>query len=148
MAVAPPDAQPAPPKRRRRRSSVSSAGSRSSSSSRGPRPQIVVSQKRRLLILALRYVISQKEYARVRKACLLHAPPAVVKNTPTRGEFDAVVKAARWDDYLPASSRAGVRMFLLCNVLLSGGGYAQARLRAWRSGARYVTPPPPPACRC
>ncbi|KAA8896075.1 hypothetical protein FN846DRAFT_966534 [Sphaerosporella brunnea] len=136
------EAVPAPEKSSVRcasRSSSSSRRSRSSSSSRSSRRRIVVSEKRRLVILALRYVISQKEYAFVRRRVLAKAPPSIASNTPTRAEFDAVVKAATWDDFLPASSRAGLRMLLLCNVLLNSFQYIVGRLRS----RKLNTPPPP-----
>ncbi|KAF8250902.1 hypothetical protein K440DRAFT_653428 [Wilcoxina mikolae CBS 423.85] len=125
-----------------RRSSASSIGStrsRRSSSSSSRRPKIVVSHNRRLLILVLRYLISQKEYALLRKKVLIKAPASIASNTPTRAEFDAVVKAATWDDFLPASSRAGLRMFLLCNFFLNGYEYAAGRLRSRKEKS---APPP------
>jgi len=127
-----------------RRSSASSIGStrsRRSSSSSSRRPKIVVSHNRRILILVLRYLISQKEYAFLRKKVLIKAPVSIASNTPTRAEFDAVVKAATWDDFLPASSRAGLRMLLLCNFLLNGFEYAAGRLRSRKEKSVYVVPP-------
>lgn len=97
-----------------------------------------MSEKRRLLILALRYVISQKEYAFIRRQFLLKAPAQVAVNTPTRAEFDAVVKSATWDDFLPASSRAGLRMFVVYNILLNGFEYTSGRIRSRKQGTAYV----------
>jgi hypothetical protein len=126
-----------PSARRASSSSTGSRRSRSSSSSHSSRSRIVVSEKRRTVILALRYVISQKEYAFIRRQVLSKAPASIAANTPTRAEFDAVVKAATWDDFLPASSRAGLRMFLLCNVMLNWSEYIAGRLRSRKQGIMY-----------
>ena len=125
-----------------RRSSMSSTGSSRSrstssrSSSRSFRRKIIVSDKRRLLITIMRYVISQKEYSFVRRKALLKGPLAVSKSTPTRAEFDAVARTL--DDFVPASFRAGVRMFVLGNVLLNLFNYSVGRLRSQRKGTAYV----------
>jgi len=129
-----------PSVRRRSMSSTGSRRSRSSSSSRSSRRKIVVSEKRRLLILALRYVVSQKEYSFIRHQVLLKAPAPVAANTPTRTEFDVVVKSATWDDFLPASSRAGLRMFILYGILLNGFEYASGWIRSCKQGTAYVLP--------
>lgn len=124
----------------RRRPSASSVGSARSrrSSSASQRPKIVVPPNRRLLILALRYLISRDEYSVVRKKILRRGPASIAANTPTRAEFDAVVRAATWDDFLPASSRAGLRVLVLCNVLLNTWDFAVARLRSRTDGTAWV----------
>lgn len=136
--VGPADPESAKPLRRR--SSASSLGSARSrrSSSASQRPKVVVSPNRRLLILALRYLISREEYSVVRKKILRRGPVAISSNTPTRAEFDAVVRAAAWDDFLPASSRAGLRVLVLCNVLLNAWDFAVAKLRSRREAAAWV----------
>ncbi|KAI5799741.1 hypothetical protein FPQ18DRAFT_100344 [Pyronema domesticum] len=130
-----------------RRSSASSIGSaRSTRSNRSRsstgsqrRRHIVVSNNRRILILALRYIISQKEYATLRKKVLLKGPLSISTNTPTRAEFDAVVRAATWDDFVPASMRAGLRVFLVCQGVGNGWEFMRERMRSRKEGTRPPT---------
>ncbi|RPB20710.1 hypothetical protein L211DRAFT_841429 [Terfezia boudieri ATCC MYA-4762] len=92
------------------------------------------STARQNFILALRYVVSQKEYAALRKTLKFRAPSAISSSVPPRREFDAVIKqaAARSSvrsvelgettqhvedyDFLPSATRAAVRAFLLTRV--------------------------------
>lgn len=98
-------------------------------------PPPSTSSSRRNLILALRYVVSPKEYAVLRKKLKSRAPSAIASSVPSRREFDAVIKAeavrsrsnhgeevedvvAGGDvvedyDFLPGALRAAIRTFVL-----------------------------------
>ncbi|KAL0638641.1 hypothetical protein Q9L58_002367 [Maublancomyces gigas] len=89
----------------------------------GTRP---VSRARRLLILSLRYAISPEEYAVVRRRVLLKGPSSVASQTPSKRQFEAVCGGA--EDYVPASTRAGLRVFLASNLVLSLWDVVSTRL--------------------
>ena len=98
------------------------------------------SSARQNLILALRYAVSAKEYAALRKLLKFRAPGAISSLVPPRREFDAVIKqaAARSSvrgvepgettqdvedyDFVPSATRAAVRAFLLTRVGLGAWG--------------------------
>lgn len=75
------------------------------------------SHARRLLILSLRYAISPKEYAIIRRRILLKGPSSIALRTPSKSQFDAVCNQA--EDFIPASTRAGLRVFLASNLVLN-----------------------------
>ncbi|KAG0138702.1 hypothetical protein HOY82DRAFT_544594 [Tuber indicum] len=87
--------------------------------SKRAKPPPEVSNARRLLILSLRYAISPKEYAVLRHRILIKGPGGLRAATPSKTQFDAVCYESGRDDSLPATSRAGLRVFLLSNVVLN-----------------------------
>lgn len=101
--------------------------------SAGARP---VSHARRLLILSLRYAISPEEYAVVRRRVLLKGPSSIVSQTPSKSQFEAVCGDV--EDYVPASTRAGLRVFLASNLVLSLWDAGSARLAKRRGRELYV----------
>ncbi|KAF8427900.1 hypothetical protein EV426DRAFT_588846 [Tirmania nivea] len=116
----------------------------------GPTPPTVpspvypppISTARQNLILALRYVVSPKEYASLRKTLKFRAPTAISSSVPSRREFDAVIKQAAARsvepgetsqdvedyDFLPSATRAAIRAFLLTRVGLAAWGAIEAYL--------------------
>ena len=95
-----------------------------------PSQPFPTSAPRKQLILALRYVLSPKEYAALRKTLKFRAPPSIASAVPSRREFDAVVKqAARRNssdrdpsvdkddyDFLPSAIRTALRTFVGAKV--------------------------------
>lgn len=100
--------------------------------SAGARP---ISHARRLLILSLRYAISPEEYAVVRRRVLLQGPSSIASQTPSKSQFEAV--CASVEDYVPASTRAGLRVFLASNLVLSLWDAVSARLAKRRGKELY-----------
>lgn len=88
-------------------------------------PAIDVSDARRLVVLTLRFAISSKDYAFLRRKI---ATKGLRSRTPTAAEFDAIANAPDSDDYLPAASRAGLRTFLISNILLNSWEAVSSRL--------------------
>jgi hypothetical protein len=74
------------------------------------------SHARRLLILSLRYAISPKEYAIIRRRILIKGPSSIAIRTPSKSQFDAVCNQT--EDFIPASTRAGLRVFLASSLVL------------------------------
>ena len=91
-----------------------------------------VSNARRLLILSLRYAISPKEYAVLRRRILLKGPGSLRAAAPSKAQFDAVCYEPGRDDYLPAASRAGLRVFLLTYIVLNSWDIVVGRLAKGR----------------
>lgn len=94
-----------------------------------------ISHARRLLILSLRYAISPEEYAVVRRRVLLKGPSSIVSQTPSKRQFEAVCGGV--EDYVPASTRAGLRVFLASNLVLSLWDVVSARLAKRRGKELY-----------
>jgi len=90
------------------------------------------SNARRLLILSLRYAVSPKEYAVLRRRILLKGPGSLRAATPSKAQFDAVCFEPGRDDYLPAASRAGLRVFLLTYIVLNSWDTVVGRLTKGR----------------
>lgn len=110
--------------------------SSSSSTTSRPRPTLpITSRSRPILILAARYIISQKEYSYIRRKLLVKT---IASKLPTNKEVESVLSSSVWDDFLPASSRTAARMFALCNVVLNGSEYLTVR---WRSRRDNSAPP-------
>ena len=78
-----------------------------------------VTRAHRLLILALRYAISPREYAILRRRVLLRGPSAIRSLAPSNKQYDTVCNPPGTDDYIPSATRAGIRVFLLSNVSLN-----------------------------
>ncbi|PWW75362.1 hypothetical protein C7212DRAFT_297275, partial [Tuber magnatum] len=96
--------------------------------SKRAKPPSEVSNAHRLLILALRHAVSPKDYAVLRRHILLKGPARLRAATPSKAQFDAVCYEPGGDDYLPAASRAGLRVFLLSNVALNSWDVVVGRL--------------------
>ena len=112
-----------------------------------------VSRSRENLILALHFVLSQKEYAALRKVLKFRAPSTISSSVPSRREFDAVIKqaavrssarstestdtVAEQDvadyNFLPSVIRATFRTFILVRLGL-GASTAVERLLQERKG--------------
>jgi hypothetical protein len=107
--------------------------SSSSSTTSRPRPTLpITSRSRPILILAARYIISQKEYSYIRRKLLVKT---IASKLPTNKEVESVLSSSVWDDFLPASSRTAARMFALCNVVLNGSEYLTVRWRSRRDNS-------------
>ncbi|KAI5794349.1 hypothetical protein DFH27DRAFT_526781 [Peziza echinospora] len=107
-----------------------------------PPPHLSPSQARQFLILSLRYVISPKEYASLRKLLKFRAPTSISNAVPPRREFDAVIKEAARNssaddledfDFVPSATRAAVRALVLTKVGLEAFDFV-GRLLQRRKG--------------
>lgn len=90
------------------------------------------SHAHRLLILSLRYAISPKEYSIVRRRLLLKGPSAIASRTPSKSQFEDVCNSA--EDYVPAATRTGLRVFLVSSLVLSLWDVVLAKLAKRRGG--------------
>lgn len=68
----------------------------------------------------------------MRRRVLLKGPSAIASRTPSRSQFDAVCDSA--EDYVPAATRAGLRVFLVSHLALSLWGAVSVRLAKRRGG--------------
>ena len=105
-------------------------------------PHLSPSQARQFLILSLRYAISPKEYASLRKLLKFRAPTSISNAVPPRREFDAVIKEAARNssaddledfDFVPSATRAAVRALVLTKVGFEAFDFA-GRLLQRRKG--------------
>lgn len=95
------------------------------------------SHARRLLILSLRYAISPKEYAIIRRRILIKGPSSIAIRTPSKSQFDAVCNQA--EDFIPASTRAGLRVFLASNLVLKLWDLLSEKLSKRKGGKELTT---------
>lgn len=53
----------------------------------------------------------------MRRRVLLKGPSSIASQTPSKSQFEAVCSSV--EDYVPASTRAGLRVFLASNLVLN-----------------------------
>lgn len=71
----------------------------------------------------------------MRRRVLLKGPSSVASQTPSKRQFEAVCGGA--EDYVPASTRAGLRVFLASNLVLSLWDVVSTRLAKSRGKELY-----------